>query len=75
MNDACMIEFRSRYCRSNVHTRCDGRWHGLGYDIICDCICHKKKDRALVDRCQPSTIPVYELPPLSLESQEEVVQR
>lgn len=71
MNETCMIEFRSRDCKNYVHNRCDGTWHGLGYDIICDCVCHKKKDLALVDRCQPSTVPVNELQPLSLESQKE----
>lgn len=32
----------------NGHTNCHGQWSGFGFQILCYCKCHNKKDAALV---------------------------
>jgi hypothetical protein len=45
MNEVCFIDFTSRDCKGSLHNECDGSWKGFGYEIICNCICHKKNNR------------------------------
>jgi hypothetical protein len=37
-----LIEFCSKYCKNNIHSQCHKIWNGLGFQVICICICHKK---------------------------------
>jgi hypothetical protein len=30
------------------HTNCHGQWSGFGFQVLCYCKCHYKKDAALV---------------------------
>ena len=34
-----IIDFLSRECRTNNHSSCNGKWMGLGYYVICRCLC------------------------------------
>ena len=38
-----ILEFCSKDCKKNIHIQCHKIWNGLGFDIICNCNCHKKK--------------------------------
>jgi hypothetical protein len=40
MNET-IIEFYSKYCKNNQHHECLKRWNGLGFEVICSCICHR----------------------------------
>ncbi|MGH9981220.1 MAG: hypothetical protein ACRD6U_06680 [Nitrososphaeraceae archaeon] len=42
MNKQKFLEFNSKYCKNGIHPQCYGKWTGLGYEVICNCICHKK---------------------------------
>ena len=37
-----LLEFCSKYCKSNIHTQCHAIWNGFGFEVICNCNCHKK---------------------------------
>lgn len=37
-----LIDFKSRQCRENQHTICSNKWRGFGFEVICNCSCHKK---------------------------------
>ena len=39
------IDFRSKDCKSNRHQNCASKWNGFGFEIICSCECHKKKEQ------------------------------
>jgi hypothetical protein len=48
--DSTVIEFISRPCKNNLHQTCDGKWQGLGFEIICSCKCgHKREGNAILD--------------------------
>jgi hypothetical protein len=38
-----ILDFESKNCKQNDHNSCASKWHGLGFDIICNCRCHKKE--------------------------------
>ena len=38
------IEFISKPCRNNLHQLCNGKWQGLGLEIICICNCRHERD-------------------------------
>ena len=40
-----IIEFISRDCRNTIHQNCCSIWRGLGFEVLCDCKCHKKKEQ------------------------------
>jgi hypothetical protein len=40
-----IIDFISRDCRSTIHQNCCGIWRGLGFEVLCDCKCHKRKEQ------------------------------
>jgi hypothetical protein len=42
MNEEKLIEFCSKHCKNNVHSHCHEIWNGLGFEVICNCNCHKK---------------------------------
>jgi hypothetical protein len=42
---ATIVDFLSRECKNDIHSKCQGRWQGLGLEIICSCECHKKKEQ------------------------------
>jgi hypothetical protein len=42
-----IIDFNSRECKGGFHYNCHGTWQGMGFEIICDCKCHKKNSEAL----------------------------
>jgi len=37
-----LIEFCSKHCKSNIHSQCHEVWNGFGFEVICNCSCHKK---------------------------------
>jgi hypothetical protein len=48
MTISTIIDFLSRDCKSQIHESCDGKWKGLGFEIICSCKCgHGKNGQAL----------------------------
>lgn len=49
MASITVIDFVSRNCKDNTHEKCRGKWQGFGFDIICICICHIKKEAALAE--------------------------
>jgi hypothetical protein len=52
-----IIDFISRDCRNTIHQNCCGLWRGLGFEILCYCKCHKKKEQqqALAEVVGPET--------------------
>jgi hypothetical protein len=38
-----ILEFCSKYCKNNIHSQCHAIWNGLGFEVICNCVCHVKK--------------------------------
>jgi hypothetical protein len=50
-----IIDFKSNCCKNDKHQNCDGRWQGFGFDIHCNCVCHNKKQGALVEVWGPET--------------------
>jgi hypothetical protein len=40
-----IINFISRDCKNAIHQNCCGIWRGLGFEVLCDCKCHKKKEQ------------------------------
>lgn len=45
MKSIAVIDFLSRDCKYNEHNNCDNKWSGLGFEVICHCTCHKKKEQ------------------------------
>ncbi len=43
------IDFLSKQCKNDTHNGCYGRWQGLGFDVLCDCKCHKKKEQQALE--------------------------
>ena len=43
MSESFNLAFVSTACKSNEHDNCHGKWYGYGFDIICECRCHKIK--------------------------------
>ena len=41
------FNFLSRNCRTFNHVDCCGAWCGLGLHVICNCLCHDKKELEL----------------------------
>lgn len=41
-NNTCIIEFQSKYCKQKEHNNCSNKWKGLGFEICCNCECHRK---------------------------------
>jgi hypothetical protein len=38
------IDFLSRWCgTTGEHSECAGAWQGLGFQVLCNCECHKEK--------------------------------
>jgi hypothetical protein len=42
MNDCISLDFLGKRCKYNFHTLCDGQWKGLGFQVYCNCECHRK---------------------------------
>jgi hypothetical protein len=40
MNKNIILQFTSKDCKSEIHSKCHSGWTGLGFDIICGCKCH-----------------------------------
>jgi hypothetical protein len=36
------IDFISKDCKNKNHFICSHQWEGFGFQIICNCECHKK---------------------------------
>jgi len=36
------VYFLNKYCRTEQHTICERQWSGFGFEIYCECFCHKK---------------------------------
>ena len=43
MTPANLLEFISQYCKKEDHSGCCGSWDGLGFKVLCGCICHRHK--------------------------------
>lgn len=65
---ATIVDFLSRECKNDIHSKCQGRWQGLGLEIICSCECHKKKEQqALAEVEGPETNAVENKPSLKVK--------
>jgi hypothetical protein len=47
VTNTLVADFVSRDCKSNLHQNCHGKWKGLGFEVICKCQCHNKKEMTL----------------------------
>lgn len=62
------INFISRDCRNTIHKDCYGIWQGLGFEFICDCKCHRKKEQqALAEVGAPVSNAVENKPSLKVK--------
>ena len=42
INDKNSLDFLGKRCKNNSHNLCDGQWKGLGFQVYCNCECHRK---------------------------------
>jgi hypothetical protein len=68
-NTSAAIDFLSKQCKNNEHIACCGLWEGLGFKVLCDCKCHKKKEQqqALAEVVGPETNAVENKPSLEVK--------
>ena len=36
------ISFKSKECKKENHLLCNHQWKGLGFQVYCNCECHRK---------------------------------
>ena len=36
------ISFKSKECKKETHLLCNHQWKGLGFQVYCNCECHRK---------------------------------
>ena len=36
------LDFLGKECKNNCHNLCARQWKGLGFEVTCNCECHKK---------------------------------
>jgi hypothetical protein len=60
------IEFFNRECRNSEHHECEGKWHGLGFEVYCSCFCHHKKGEVLEWVGGPVANTMHDIQPFSL---------
>jgi hypothetical protein len=36
------LDFFGKECKKNYHNHCSGHWQGLGFQVYCNCECHRK---------------------------------
>lgn len=53
----CLIDFTSRDCKDSSHNLCHGSWQGLGYEVICNCFCHKKSNTSYQEKACIAIMP------------------
>jgi hypothetical protein len=58
---SCDIDFGSKQCKNNQHDSCYGSWTGLGFHILCNCICHKIKNEATDGFERPDSAALYQV--------------
>lgn len=42
INNKNSLDFLGKRCKNNSHNLCDGQWKGLGFQVYCNCECHRK---------------------------------
>jgi len=60
-----IIDFTSKQCKQDQHQKCSNNWNGLGFEIICRCVCHNKKYTVLERSGKSSNTTTHHI--LSLE--------
>ena len=45
MREQELLEFCSKHCKKNSHNECSYEWLGFGFQIHCNCECHKNSDK------------------------------
>ena len=50
-----LIDFKSKQCKDDQHSICSNKWNGFGFEVICNCSCHKKGE-VLDEGKSPSNI-------------------
>jgi hypothetical protein len=40
-----LLDFLSKDCKNNNHRYCDGKWQGLGIEVICNCTCDHNNNK------------------------------
>ncbi len=40
------LGFLNKHCKSDEHSLCHACWEGIGYEVRCECKCHKKSKAA-----------------------------
>ncbi len=69
ISNTIVADFVSRDCKSNLHQNCHGKWKGLGFEVICRCLCsHDKKEMALGLVGEPVANTIHEIQPSSKET-------
>ena len=56
-NDYNFLNFLGKECKNICHHKCAGQWKGFGFQIVCNCECHKKqvlgRDESLPNTIKP----------------------
>ena len=55
MNENTVLQFTSKDCRNEIHSKCHSSWTGLGFNIICGCICHGQKSAVSINKNKTRT--------------------
>jgi len=42
-NYSYSLDFFSKECKNNYHNQCSSQWQGLGFQVYCNCECHKNQ--------------------------------
>ena len=42
MNDYYSLDFLGKECKNSCHNLCASQWKGLGFQVFCNCECHRK---------------------------------
>lgn len=37
------LDFLSKNCQQDKHQDCGFKWSGLGFEVVCRCLCHSSK--------------------------------
>lgn len=55
MNENTFLQFTSKECKNKVHSKCHSSWTGLGFNIICGCICHGQRSAVSITKNKTRT--------------------
>ena len=57
IDNSNLVEFLGKECKNLLHDKCCSVWKGYGFQVVCNCECHRKlmlgRDESLPNTCNP----------------------